>query len=220
MNWEGSTIFATATAADADGFIIIFCACSFARRPVCALSTYFCQQSFFSSSSSFFSRVFLFVGCCFVSLRLAKCERRMCKRRFFSLLPILKSEILGYVYQWISRWPLLFFHLRQCFFLFLLPCMFAARDVIATRGHSCCQSTIRWVYKRLCVWIAIWWLTSFFSRLIFLRLSRPPCFSLCLFLFLSVDYHCHCSCNVLACRKKRKKRTKLNERIKAHTKRT
>lgn len=97
----------------------------------------------------------------------------LCKRRFFSLLLILKSEMLGYIVctSGYQRWPLFF-----CFFPFLLSNIFFRYTLSLVvmwlrRGHTCCQSTIRWVHKRLRMWIAIWWLTSFFSRLIFLLLS-------------------------------------------------
>lgn len=62
----------------------------------------------------------------------------LCKRRFFSLLLILKSEMLGYIVctSGYQRWPLFF-----CFFPFLLSNIFfsvyafAGRDVIATRTY-------------------------------------------------------------------------------------
>lgn len=83
----------------------------------------------------FASNFFRIFFCCFVSLRLVRCERRMCKRRFFPLLPILKSEMLGYIVctSGYQRWPLLFFLFRL---FFLCVCsLLTARDVIATRTY-------------------------------------------------------------------------------------
>lgn len=87
----------------------------------------------------------------------------ICKRRFFSLLLILKSEMLGYIVcvPMDINGGRYFFPFFQSFFSFLsfvsfssVRCVFfarsphdvfafAARDVIVTRGHTCCQSTIR-----------------------------------------------------------------------------
>lgn len=142
----------------------------------------------------------------------------LCKRRFFSLLLILKSEMLGYIVctSGYQRWPLFF-----CFFPFLLSNIFFRYTLSLVvmwlrRGHTCCQSTIRWVHKRLRMWIAIWWLTSFFSRLIFLLLSGR-----CFFLYSSECVCCSSAHNSRdnvsrVCREKKN----WIERIKAHTKRT
>lgn len=75
----------------------------------------------------------------FFSLVLYRCAWRdvndVCVREgFFSLLPILKSEMLGYIVctSGYQRWPLLFYFLFRLFFFL---CMLVARDVIATRTY-------------------------------------------------------------------------------------
>lgn len=118
----------------------------------------------------------------------------VCVREGFSLCcQYLKAKCLAILYVPVDiNGGRYFFFFFVCFF-----CVYAHCSLLVMwlrREHIWCQSTIRWVHKRLGVWIAIWWLTSFFSRLIFL-LHSGRSFFFALFPVL---------CNVLVCKAKKK----------------